>query len=61
MHYDFTFIELLDPDDKRLKFITEREREESSHIRQPLKHIAIFRTPRGDHFVCYDGNKKKKS
>ncbi|CAO3596427.1 unnamed protein product [Absidia cylindrospora] len=46
--------QLLDPDDKRLKFITDREREESSHIRQPLKHIAIFRTPRGDHFVCYD-------
>ncbi|KAI8098883.1 uncharacterized protein BX664DRAFT_254586 [Halteromyces radiatus] len=46
--------QLLDPDDKRLTFVTDREREESSQIRQPLKHIAIFRTPRGDHFVCYD-------
>ncbi|KAI8340675.1 hypothetical protein BC941DRAFT_417893 [Chlamydoabsidia padenii] len=46
--------QLLDPDDKQLTFVTDREREESSHIRQPLKHIAIFRTSRGDHFVCYD-------
>ncbi|ORZ25372.1 hypothetical protein BCR42DRAFT_400016 [Absidia repens] len=46
--------QLLNPADKHLSFVTEREREESSHIRQPLKHIAIFRTPRGDHFVCYD-------
>lgn len=48
-------IELLDPADKHLTFVTDREREEASHIGQPMKHMAIFRTPRGDHFVCYDG------
>ncbi|KAI8337469.1 hypothetical protein BC941DRAFT_425346 [Chlamydoabsidia padenii] len=46
--------QLLDPADKNLTFVTDREREEASHIGQPIKHMAIFRTPRGDHFVCYD-------
>ncbi|ORX58117.1 hypothetical protein DM01DRAFT_1219091 [Hesseltinella vesiculosa] len=46
--------QLLDPADRNLTFVTERERDDLSHIRQPHKHIAIFRTPRGDHFVCYD-------
>ncbi|KAI8062883.1 hypothetical protein BC940DRAFT_307979 [Gongronella butleri] len=46
--------QLLDPADRHLTFVTEREREDLSQIGQRLKHIAIFRTPRGDHFVCYD-------
>lgn len=35
----------------------EREKEVSSslNLRQPIKHIAIFRTPRNHYFICYDG------
>ncbi|CAO3653732.1 unnamed protein product [Cunninghamella echinulata] len=46
--------QLLDPNDKQLAFVTEREREEYILLRRTMKHIAIFRTPRGDYFVCYD-------
>ncbi|CEP18798.1 hypothetical protein [Parasitella parasitica] len=48
--------QLLNPGDKNLAFITEREREVSCslNLRQPVKHIAIFRTPRNHYFICYD-------
>ncbi|KAI7906587.1 uncharacterized protein BX663DRAFT_497013 [Cokeromyces recurvatus] len=47
--------QLLNPADKNLAFILEREKEASSlNLRQPIKHIAIFRTPRNHYFVCYD-------
>lgn len=47
---------MLNPDDRSLSFITEREKDESRlNIRAPMKHIAVFRAMRGDHFVCYDG------
>ncbi|KAG1464906.1 hypothetical protein G6F56_004988 [Rhizopus delemar] len=36
-----------------LAFIIEREKE-PIHLRQPIKRIAIFRTPRGHYFICYD-------
>ncbi|CDH56451.1 rho guanyl nucleotide exchange factor [Lichtheimia corymbifera JMRC:FSU:9682] len=47
--------QMLNPDDRSLSFITEREKDESRlNIRAPMKHIAVFRAVRGDHFVCYD-------
>ncbi|RCI05119.1 RHO1 GDP-GTP exchange protein 2, partial [Rhizopus stolonifer] len=48
--------QLLNPGDRNLAFILEREREVSSslHLRQPIRHIAIFRTPRNHYFMCYD-------
>ncbi|KAI8370340.1 uncharacterized protein BYT42DRAFT_581901 [Radiomyces spectabilis] len=48
--------QLLNPADKNLSFITEREREESPlNLRQiSRKRVAIFRTPRKDYFICYD-------
>lgn len=45
--------QLLNPADKSLAFIIEREKE-PIHLRQPIKRIAIFRTPRGHYFICYD-------
>lgn len=53
---NFLCLEMLNPDDRSLSFITEREKDESRlNIRAPMKHIAVFRAVRGDHFVCYDG------
>lgn len=51
------FIELLNPGDRNLAFILEREKEVSTslNLRQPIKRIAIFRTPRNHYFICYDG------
>ncbi|KAK4511309.1 uncharacterized protein ATC70_012524 [Mucor velutinosus] len=48
--------QLLNPGDKNLAFILEREKEVSSslNLRQPIKRIAIFRTPRNHYFICYD-------
>ncbi|KAI9491138.1 hypothetical protein BDB00DRAFT_834665 [Zychaea mexicana] len=47
--------QMLNPADRSLSFVTEREKDESRmSIRPPVKHIAVFRTPRGDHLVCYD-------
>ncbi|KAI9480525.1 MAG: hypothetical protein EXX96DRAFT_501510 [Benjaminiella poitrasii] len=48
--------QLLNPADKKLAFVLEREREVSSslNLRQPIKHMAIFRTPRNHYFICYD-------
>ncbi|KAI8142369.1 hypothetical protein BJV82DRAFT_516682 [Fennellomyces sp. T-0311] len=47
--------QMLNHADKSLSFVTEREKDESRmSIRPPVKHIAVFRTPRGDHLVCYD-------
>ncbi|KAI9321866.1 CNH domain-containing protein [Dichotomocladium elegans] len=49
---------MLNPKDKNLSFITEREKDESRlNIRGPVKHIAAFRMPHGDYLVCYDDNK----
>lgn len=49
-------VELLNPADKSLSFIIEREKEPTSlNLRQSIKRIAIFRTPRNHYFVCYDG------
>ncbi|KAI9282533.1 hypothetical protein BY458DRAFT_428538 [Sporodiniella umbellata] len=45
--------QLLNPSDKNLSFIVEREKE-PIQLRQPMKHIAIFRTPRNHYFLCYD-------
>lgn len=56
MFAHFLCLEMLNPDDRSLSFITEREKDESRlNIRAPMKHIAVFRAVRGDHFVCYDG------
>lgn len=48
--------QLLNPGDRNLSFILEREKEVSSslNLRQPIKRIAIFRTPRNHYFICYD-------
>ncbi|GAA5799436.1 hypothetical protein HPULCUR_004851 [Helicostylum pulchrum] len=48
--------QLLNPSDRNLAFILEREKEVSSslNLRQPIKRIAIFRTPRNHYFICYD-------
>ncbi|KAG2191911.1 hypothetical protein INT46_006793 [Mucor plumbeus] len=48
--------QLLNPGDRNLAFIMEREKEVSSslNLRQSIKHIAIFRTPRNHYFICYD-------
>ncbi|EPB84136.1 hypothetical protein HMPREF1544_09124 [Mucor circinelloides 1006PhL] len=48
--------QLLNPGDRNLAFIMEREKEVSSslNLRQPVKRIAIFRTPRNHYFICYD-------
>ncbi|KAG1141973.1 hypothetical protein G6F37_006144 [Rhizopus arrhizus] len=47
--------QLLNPADKSLSFIIEREKEPTSlNLRQSIKRIAIFRTPRNHYFVCYD-------
>lgn len=50
-------LELLNPGDRNLSFILEREKEVSTslNLRQPIKRIAIFRTPRNHYFICYDG------
>ncbi|KAL0095975.1 hypothetical protein J3Q64DRAFT_1705606 [Phycomyces blakesleeanus] len=46
---------LLNPGDKHLKFITEREREESNlQLRQQMIRIVVFPVPLGDYFLCYD-------
>lgn len=47
---------MLNPHDKRLSFVTEREKDESRlNLRPPVKHISVFRTPLEDYLVCYDG------
>ncbi|KAI8642651.1 hypothetical protein BD408DRAFT_386991 [Parasitella parasitica] len=48
--------QLLNPGDRHLAFITEREKEvsRSLNLRQPVKRIAVFRTPRNHYFMCYD-------
>lgn len=52
---------MLNPNDKSLAFVTDSEKHESSlNLRPPVKHISVFRIPLGDHFVCYDGKKKKE-
>lgn len=53
----FFLLELLNPSDRNLAFILEREKEVSSslNLRQPIKRISIFRTPRNHYFICYDG------
>ena len=52
---------MLNPADKSLSFVTDRENDtpRMSIRSSSVKHIAVFRTPRGDHLVCYDGNKLK--
>ncbi|KAI9033768.1 CNH domain-containing protein [Phycomyces nitens] len=46
---------LLNPGDKHLKFITEREREEANlQLRQQMIRIVVFPVPLGDYFLCYD-------
>jgi hypothetical protein len=56
-YYVVFFTELLNPGDRNLAFILEREKEvtTSLNLRQPIKRIAIFRTPRNHYFICYDG------
>ncbi|KAI8384448.1 uncharacterized protein BYT42DRAFT_529476 [Radiomyces spectabilis] len=47
--------QLLNPRDRQLSFVTDREKEESNlSLRPTVKHIHVFRTPSGHHFVCYD-------
>ncbi|CAO3681691.1 unnamed protein product [Rhizopus microsporus] len=49
--------QLLNPADKNLSFIMEREKEPTTlNLRQSTKRIAIFRAPRNHYFICYDGN-----
>ncbi|KAI9244297.1 hypothetical protein BDA99DRAFT_448523 [Phascolomyces articulosus] len=48
--------QMLNPADRSLTFVTERENDESRKILRSssVKHIAVFKTPRNDHLVCYD-------
>ncbi|KAI7850157.1 hypothetical protein BDC45DRAFT_519118 [Circinella umbellata] len=48
--------QMLNPSDKSLSFVTDRENDPSriSIRSSSVKHISVFRTPRGDHLVCYD-------
>ncbi|KAF7731444.1 RHO1 GDP-GTP exchange protein 2 [Apophysomyces ossiformis] len=48
--------DMLNPDDKQLKFVTDREKEEAGlHLRPSIKRIALFSVPSRDcYFVCYD-------
>ncbi|KAG2200207.1 hypothetical protein INT47_009845, partial [Mucor saturninus] len=47
---------LLNPSDRNLSFIIEREKEvpTSLNLRQPIKRISTFKTPRNHFFICYD-------